>query len=680
MERPKNKPKSRACVGCRSMKIKCVPVPKSNKCEACLRLMRPCEAPGPIKPRMKPSQKFQELERKIELLTSVLQTEKADPGPSLSQGQNQTIDGSPQNSEDFPPKNHYLQALVSPQPNFQSGGNSGDIIDQGAIDISTASTLFNYWADNIRPIFPIVQFSSNQDVHSVRSNTPVLFLTILTISSAAVDPTFLDRLLPQLNNLFAQEVFVLGNRSIDLLQALILFSQYHIQPREAKTFPLTQHVYNAMAMASDLMLEEKIKATANEPDESTFEACRVLLGIYFAASASSTLLRRSQFNLFQPAYQKYTTILRSTETPNPDDMWLCKLVELQQVSEDASLSLNQPYNVEADSFEDTKIRSLFNLLQHRLSEWDKINNDRDLVDPRLRAIARLSIELQTNQVGIQGFNHKIGIEYKNSKNQGGIMNTPSITAVHFQSLSRSLELCRNILNSYMSLETPLARSLPNIFFIWLMYAGVCLAKLSTFIEKFTFAQFGETSRDDKSSIPDLLEAVYQRLAAHSQNGYLPQARPFETVFRKLKTWHIQKQAFCINLHGGCKESAGPVHDILSGEIVDGSGGKTLLTHAQQTIITPNFASTEATYTQGHQGYGVNQPLGLTPPSSIDDIDMIAEGYNNQEISNNLMYDSFADPSAEADYGSTMQFSAEEMKDFDMSMMYNNYFWMLPFLK
>ncbi|KAK6515308.1 hypothetical protein TWF506_007653 [Arthrobotrys conoides] len=665
MERPKSKPKSRACVGCRSMKIKCVPVPKSSKCEACLRLVRPCEAPGPIKPRIKQAQKFQELERKIEILTSALQPDRARPDPAFIHNQHTPIEDSSEYSGGFVTK-QYSQAPVTPNSNV----GAGDIIDQGVIDISTASNLLNYWIENIRPIFPIIQFSADQDVHSIRRDTPVLFLTILTISSASIDPTFLDRLLPRLNNLFAQEVFVLGNRSIDLLQALILFSQYHIQPPEAKTFPLTQHVYNAMAMASDLMLEEKVKATASKPNGSTLEACRLLLGIYFAASASSTLLRRSQFNLFQPTYQKYAKILMGTDKPNLDDLWLCKLVELQQISEDASLSLNQPYDVEADSFEDSKNRSLFNLLQHRLAEWDKGNNG--LVDPRLSAIARLSIELQTNQVGIRGFNYKMGLEYKSSYQQGRAIQNPSITALHLQSLSRSLEICRKILNSYISLETPLARSLPDIFFVWIMYAGVCLAKLSSFIDRFTFDQFVETNKDEKSSIADILGAVHGRLAAHSQNGYLPQAQPFETVFLKLKTWHVQKKSFCINLHRGCKEPAGPIHDILSGEIVDETGQKMSTQSNTNTFVTAPETM------EVHEDYGIDNPLGLTPPLTIEDIDMIPEDYDNQEFSNNPVYDPFGAMGSDPESG--MQFSVEEMQDFDMSMTYNNYFWMLPFLK
>ncbi|KAK6531187.1 hypothetical protein TWF281_008012 [Arthrobotrys megalospora] len=665
MERPKNKQKSRACVGCRSMKIKCVPVPKSNKCEACLRLVRPCEAPGPIKPRIRPAQKFQELEKKIEILTSALQTEKTRVDVP-DQNQNKSTDGYSAYQRESQTSPQYSHVPIAPS---NSTPGTGDVIDQGVIDTSTASNLLNYWKENIRPIFPILQFSADEDVHSIRRNKPVLFLTILTISSASIDPIFLDRLLPQLNNVFAQEVFVLGNRSMDLLQALILFSQYHIQPREAKTFPLTQHVYNAMAMASDLMLEEKIKATADEPNEGTLEACRLLLGIYFAASASSTLLRRSQFNLFQPLYQKYTKILMDPSRMNVDDVWLCKLVELQQISEDASLSLNQPYNVEADSFDDSKTRSLFNLLQHRLSEWDRDTDG--LVDPRIKAIARSSIELQTNQVGIRGFNYKMGLEYKNSQQRGGSVQAPSITAVHFQSLSRSLELCRNILNNYISLEIPLARSLSNIFFIWLMYAGVCLAKLSAFIDKFTFDQFGATASEDKSSIPDLLDAVHRRLSVLSQNNYLPQARPFETVFRKLRTWHVQKQAFCINLHRGCKEPAGPVHDILSGEIVDESG-QPIPTQLQATTFPPTEPMESSV-----GSYDINQPMGLTPPSSVDDTDMISEGYDNQPISNDIIYDPFGSMGVGS---AETTFSVEEMKDFDMSMMYNNYFWMLPFLR
>ncbi|KAF3218063.1 hypothetical protein TWF679_001473 [Orbilia oligospora] len=467
----------------------------------------------------------------------------AGPDPSFVQNQNVPVEDGSGYSGGLATRNQYSQAPVSPSAII----GTGDVIDQGVIDISTASNLLNYWKENIRPIFPIIQFSADQDVHSIRRDTP---------------------------------------------------------PPEAKTFPLTQHVYNAMAMASDLMLEEKVKATANKPNENTLEACRILLGIYFAASASSTLLRRSQFNFFQPNYQKYAKILMDTDSSNLDDLWLCKIVELQQISEDASLSLNQPYNVEADSFEDSKTRSLFNLLQHRLSEWDKDNSG--LVDSRLSTIAKLSIELQTNQVGIRGFNHKMGLEYKSSYREGRAIQNPSITA------------------------------------------------------------------DERSSVANLLGAVHQRLAVHSQNGCLPQAKPFETIFLKLKTWHVQKKSFCINLHGGCKEPAGPIHDILSGEIVDETGQK-ISTHANTNTFAP------AETMQAHEQYGINQPLGLTPPLTIDDNDMVPEEYENQDFSNNQpVYDPFGAMDPDSEGG--MQFSVEEMQDFDMSMTYNNYFWMLPFLK
>ncbi|KAI1472669.1 uncharacterized protein F4812DRAFT_409834 [Daldinia caldariorum] len=560
-----NHKRIRACIACRNMKIKCVSVPGSKDCETCIRFSRPCQDPGPPKARVKTSQKFSELEKKIDALTSALDAERKRYQQSLKQARedaewSRTPDSSSRgdNTSPFIERQDHHPEMVTSDGN---GTDNPDVVSRGLVDIHTASMLFNHWNTHMRPLMPSIYFSSGENVNTIRAKKPILFLTIITIASTSVEPSIVHPLLAQLNSVLAQEVFIQGANSLDLLQSLVLFSQYYIQPPHIKAFALPQHIYSAVVMSHDLSLETVLRSNEKGDSEKEKEAYRTLLAVYFGASCSATLLRRHQPLIFSPSYRACMEALTRGSNTWTDDHWLCSLVGLQEIFDDASKTLNASYTCTDESFDDFRTQHLLGIFRQRLADW-KLSPSGDL-DPRLKNHAVLVAELYIHQVAVRVYGRQIRAWLKIKDNENPNQTPPVFTATHIDALCHCLSAGANALNIYLSLDDTLIRSLPNVFLIWNLCVVVGLLKLGHFAEDLSHSRVNGPNNYNPPSPLDLLEALIQRLTTLSLHGYFPQSRPFIVAFKKLRTWYQQRKIICINSNGGCDDgSAELVHDVL----------------------------------------------------------------------------------------------------------------------
>ncbi|KAI0899278.1 hypothetical protein F4806DRAFT_332675 [Annulohypoxylon nitens] len=561
---PTNEPQQnyrriRACVACRSMKIKCVSVPGSKDCESCLRLSRPCQDPGPPKARVKTSQKFSELEKRIDALTSALDAERRRNQQSLKQVRTEVLwsktpDAS--TNDTLSPSGWQSQSnsIVTDDGEI---GDTDDIIDADFIDMASASQLYHHWDSYMRPLMPVVRFPSEDDVHTIRAKRPTLFLTIMTIASTSIKPSLVPRLLTRLNHILAQEVFIRGAKSLDLLQSLTLFSQYYIQPPNVKSFALPQHMYSAVIMSHDLGLTTTSKL--NELNDK--EIYRTLLAVYFGSSSAATLLRRHQPLAFTSSHRAYIEALARGDNTCDGDQWLCSLVVLQEIFDDASKTLNAPNNTTHESFNDFGTQHLLGMFQRKLSDW-KISPSGG-IDPRLKDIAASITDLYIHQVAIRAYMYQMHawVKSKEENDPSQPPPPPLFTATHRSALCHCLKVGANVINVYLSLEDITIRSLPNTFLVWNLCAAICLIKLGHFAEE--LPQTGGIDDNEPPSPSKLLEAMIQRLTKLSQNGYFPQSRPFLAAIEKLKKWFHQKKIVCLNNNGNCvEEGNGRIHGVL----------------------------------------------------------------------------------------------------------------------
>ncbi|KAI0830390.1 hypothetical protein F5Y06DRAFT_301915 [Hypoxylon sp. FL0890] len=555
-ESESNHRRVRACIACRNMKIKCVSVPGSKDCETCLRFSRPCQDPGPPKARVKTSQKFSELEKRIDALTSALDAERRRNQQSLKQVRAET------QWSKTPDSNIREDDALSLPANDDRIDTAicGNVIDQDLVDMTTASLLYDHWNIHMRPLMPVIQFSSEEDAHTIRAKKPALFLTIMTIASTSIKPSLVPQLLARLNNMLAQEVFIQGGKSLDLLQSLVLFSQYYIQPPHIRAFALPQHTYSAVVMCHDLGLGVLSKPSDGNMNDAK-EAYRTLLAVYLGSSCAATLLRRHQPIMFTSSHQECMQALTQAHDRRNDDQWLCSLVALQEIFDEASKTLNSSYSNTDESFDDFRTQHLLGIFRRKLADW-KLSSSGD-IDPRLKNHAASLADLYIHQVAIRVYIRQMH-GWRNSRDKYGTSQTPpKFTATHTDALCHCLKAGINVLNIYVSLEDPILRSLPNVFLIWNLCAAVCLIKLGHFVEELRQSQNSARDNYDLPSPLDLLGAMIQKLTNLSLHGYFPQSRPFLAAFKKLNMWFLQKKTICINNNGTCDEgNGGPVHAVL----------------------------------------------------------------------------------------------------------------------
>ncbi|KAH8596193.1 hypothetical protein B0O99DRAFT_686236 [Bisporella sp. PMI_857] len=656
------------------MKIKCVPVDGSRNCAGCQKYSRPCEPPEPSKPRVRSARKLLELEQKIELLTKGMRKEQYEGSESRNPARSYTtqrLSSHHISGED----NRSLQQQSSPsrQPqnvaSLTNATNSDivrpskspavgylvypDPIDKGWVDLQTAIILFNHWKNYMRPIMPIIQLDSEQDFHKIRSSKPVLFLTILTVGSTSILPALEFQLLGHLNEELAQKVFIEGVKSIDLLQSLLLISHYGFQlPHAKSSVPNLQYIRNAVAMTLDLGIGETRELVTEDMTVENLEACSTWLGTYHAASTTAALLNPHNFNMSRPRTQGCIRALIQSDRGTTNDSWLCRLVELQQVVEDASVLLNDLTTIKDESFDNPKTQYMMKMFHERLGDQ---TSSSDHVDSRLEKHVVSATELYIYQIAIIDYNHRLYI-MKQDKNHAGNLQPP-ITTAHFNALCRCLELCREVMMAFLSMDETLTRLLPNIFFIWNMYAAVSLVKLGAFAESLIKSRFNTSHSIDEPSGLDLLDAMSQRISDLTRYGYMPQLQPYKAVFVKLKIYYVQKKNFCVKYHEHSKPCDGPIENILDEVTVAPSSLSRPMNGYSQSM---HFLNDNNASTAHHGELAPSNNHFLTPTFH----DLSAEpGSSGQHVDNfNTTWD-------------TLDFDSDAMREFDAFIMESGNTWM-----
>lgn len=258
---------------------------------------RPCVPSGPVKPRMKSSEKFSELEKRIESLTKALSSRHQTQTPPESGRSIISSEDLVQDSRTHPtnrvinqlPERGSRSTLPSLPNDLNNTLNSTawtyvDVIDQGFIDFPTAEVLFNHYSISMHPILPIVNLSGDTDLNRIRTTKPMSLLAILAISSASILPSFEPRLVMELNEQLARHVFIIGTQSLDLIQAMLIYSQYYIRPSSSKNHTQTHLISSAVTMSHDLSIHRTARSTSPLGSRAEKERGRTWLTCWFAAS------------------------------------------------------------------------------------------------------------------------------------------------------------------------------------------------------------------------------------------------------------------------------------------------------------------------------------------------------------------------------------------------------------
>lgn len=314
--RAKRSKRSRACIACRNMKIRCLPVEGKEACSACLKVNRECIMPGPPRKRQKTVHKVAELEKKINALTDALlaKNHQTDEGvtQSSSRENKTTTSSEPTGNADTPAtETSRLDPRMDPVMEPQYSGTMGfieqafpkglpafhpsckpwdeeaqskdhyvDVVDRGELSMERATVIFKCWASEMVRSCPMVVFPPGTEAQEVRVKRPFTFLAILTVASPLVLPEYHTALNTELNRQLSDRVLFQGEKSLDLVQAMILNFTYYARPRSGRDLSFNQYIHCAAVMCFELGIGRRTKVDPARSPAEMVELRRTWLACY----------------------------------------------------------------------------------------------------------------------------------------------------------------------------------------------------------------------------------------------------------------------------------------------------------------------------------------------------------------------------------------------------------------
>jgi hypothetical protein len=132
--------------------------------------------------------------------------------------------------------------------------NEDDDTDEIEVDDATADLLFTKYKTDLFPHFPFIYFSDDTPATHLRDTRPILFNAILAASAASLHSPLGEALFHKAERLYAHHVFMEGNKSLELVQALILTALWYHPPDRFSHHKFTTYAHLATNMALDTRL------------------------------------------------------------------------------------------------------------------------------------------------------------------------------------------------------------------------------------------------------------------------------------------------------------------------------------------------------------------------------------------------------------------------------------------
>ncbi|KAI9737968.1 MAG: hypothetical protein M1834_009338 [Cirrosporium novae-zelandiae] len=507
-----------SCETCRASKTRCLPDKGGGgHCERCTRLKRDCifkETQARItKPRPKQRKaRVAEMEQKLDSIVNMLAA--GNHGNQISSTRNpfpSALKDDSQRTSTLTPSPSYTPPTsscnISRAEEFHTSGPSPeisdtilrpplpslfeeDVIQKGIINFESANLLlqmFHLESTN----FPFILLPPNTSLQSLRIEKPFLLLSILAMASQ--DKPNLHALLEsELRRVLGTKVIVKGEKSLDLLQGLMVYLawyHYHFTLQHQQLYQLMQL---AVAMCVDLEIGKPRNASiAVQETPYEIETKRTFIGCYYISSCLSIALRRA--NTMQ--YTKYLEdCCRSfSQAPQvPSDKLLIHYIRLQNLASEIARTFGYDGSEVPLIIGRSRIKLLVNNFRSQLRQLQ------DSFPPE----ASVSVPLMTAHHNVCIYVHEIGLHVEEDaphifapRHDLGDPDSWDSSTERLEVLIDCLESVKRCLDYFLSLNLAEVRRLTMMDALRLTYSIIALAKISggTVTQPFDSAQLQKSA-------------------------------------------------------------------------------------------------------------------------------------------------------------------------------------------
>ncbi|OKL59636.1 hypothetical protein UA08_05241 [Talaromyces atroroseus] len=415
----------RACDTCRSLKVRCEPHPNPSveSCYKCANLGRTCVITPPNRKRRKRTDtRVAELEAKIDGLVNSLRASGSEPQHGLHGSESYKIS----TPNDACEKTHFTghsESSSTDQPcccghnstqrhhqvdNTQSrsvlsvaqcgsslekgieytaseitSDRGPDALDCGIVDLASVEAAFHRYVSEISLILPIVIFPPETKMEDLRAKKPILFWAIIAVSIDTINPSVHPLLIQQTYRTFGKLIFMRGQKSLELLQALVVCCQWYKLPERLEELNVYQLVHSGVAMAMDLGLNKhaprmtlplrsvqdfnRYNSMPNHHD--AMEARRTWLGVYFLSVQVSSSLKRVFLVRWNQYMDDCIEVLERSSQYFPSDTILIHWIRLAHIMEQVGTQFSIDDGSAGFKLEDSRVQYSLKAYEKVLQRW-----------------------------------------------------------------------------------------------------------------------------------------------------------------------------------------------------------------------------------------------------------------------------------------------------------------------
>ncbi|USP78084.1 hypothetical protein yc1106_05358 [Curvularia clavata] len=348
----------RACEECHRLKIKCdiTTSPQPGVCERCHRNNLDCV---PAAPRLQ-RDRISELEAQVQELQNALQSQS-----------NQNVYTPPSDSPGD------SQSTLSRPPASLADSHPDAILSflDARIPLFKQQQLLHHYVLQVETAWPAVRLTPNLEYHRVKSPILLLAALVFTITQQAqgVDADLHDELVRETMRILGDDVIGRGQRSLELVQALLLASFYTKGTRNGQQ----GSCYQILQIASDMAIDLGIGGVSLQPtppayfcrlqNTGSLEARRTWLACYIATSTSSMSTRRPSPVPWDTYLDECVGYLESNG--DASDLLFCQIARVVRLDQDIS---NNLYLCQIATFvdgNDYNVYAVIESLKLKLDAW-----------------------------------------------------------------------------------------------------------------------------------------------------------------------------------------------------------------------------------------------------------------------------------------------------------------------
>ncbi len=322
---------NRACDACRLHKVRCLPnnSATSRMCQRCARTDRQCvyTAPQKRKQRKRTDARVAELEREVQAMRTLFEKNgsgsEAPPSGNTSSsstfgetplghtsGEGESTPGSEKRGKTVvveaarPGAAQHLNLAWSGAPTQEPMGTptayspDSDVIDRGVISLELATRLWHSYNTGLVNYFPTVHFPPDVTVEEMRKTKPTLFLAAIAAASGKEGSRLYSILNTEVLNAYAHRTVIQGDKSLELVQALIITSVWYYPPGKYSQLKFYEYIHMAATMALDIGLGTNPKSfrsrriadpdgdspLGGDLDDAEFEKRKTFLACYLIST------------------------------------------------------------------------------------------------------------------------------------------------------------------------------------------------------------------------------------------------------------------------------------------------------------------------------------------------------------------------------------------------------------